>query len=709
MGSPRGDYIIKVTGGEIPATAGSQIHNGFLRLQEYDGKTYQSFRVSAGGPKGTSREFSPSTVIRKAEKTNFARLIAPGLEPIQEKPKPPELPSKTVASSYSGSTVKGDHMAIQRIQSDDSSVASLFQSFYAVPDYQREYVWETEQVEQLLADVYEEMGDATAPDAPEYFIGSIVVCPGQEGVLDLIDGQQRMTTLYITLCAIRDRLDTLGAAPLSVLNSQIADAIVDVTGEERRRYRLDLQYEDSGDALIYLAEGKGIDNPTTQSMRNMRNAHHVITRFLVAEFADDPAAVRKFYGYLTNKVKLIRIQTEDVAKALKIFETINDRGVGLNSMDLLKNLLFMKTPPGQFDKLKDTWKELQDTIFRMKEKPLRFLRYFIFSRYDVDRVLREDEIYGWFSKNDAAVGYSRDPIGFARELVKAAGAYEQFREGKNEAGERNRFLDNIRLLGGSAARQHLILLLAGRHLSAPLFDRLASEVESLFFCYILTREPTRTFEYNFARWASKLRAIHTEPELDAFISARFTKEKENLAARFDDAMGRLSLGNLQVYRFQYVLAKLTQQVDFWAYGETQHTCWLENYVSGGYDVEHIFPQTPAPEAMEEFGSISDPEIVQRLGNLVLVEKPINASLGNRPYSKKRPVYPKSKLLLTRALSERHKVGTNTRIDRAVASIKTYDEWNEAAIKDRQRSLVTLARAVWGLPEQDPASVIALEG
>jgi len=589
-------------------------------------------------------------------------------------------------------------MTTQRIQSDDSSVASLFQSFYAVPDYQREYVWETEQVELLLTDVRDEMGDGAAQDAPEYFIGSIVVCPGNEGVLDLIDGQQRMTTLYITLCAIRDKLAALGATPSTVLNSQIADAVVDVSGEERRRYRLDLQYEDSGDALTLLAEGLDIDHPSTQSMRNMRNAHYVATRFLTVEFEGDAAAVRKFYGYLTNKVKLIRIQTEDVAKALKIFETINDRGVGLNSMDLLKNLLFMKTPSSQFDKLKGTWKELQDTIFRMKEKPLRFLRYFIFSRYDVE-LLREDEIYGWFSKNDTIVSYSRDPIGFAKELVAAARAYGRFRQGKNERGERNRFLDNIRLLGGQAARQHLILLLAGRHLSPVLFDRLAAEVESLFFCYVVTREPTRTFERNFAKWATELRAIKTELDLDAFIQARFGKEKVTLSARFDDAMGRLTLGSLQFYRFRYVLAKLTQQVDLRAYGQTESTSWLGNYVSGGFEVEHIFPQTPKPEALEEFGAVSDVDVVQLLGNLVLVEKSINISLGNRPYSEKRPVYQQSRLLLTRALSERPKVGANTRIDRAVASIEPYAEWNEGSIHNRQRSLVTLARAVWSLPEQ----------
>lgn len=589
-------------------------------------------------------------------------------------------------------------MAIQKIQSEDCSVASLFQSFYAVPDYQREYVWDTDQVEQLLKDVREEMGDGPAQDAPEYFIGSIVVCPGRDGVLDLIDGQQRMTTLYITLCAIRDRLAELGAQSSSVLNSQIADAAVDVSGEERRRYRLDLQYEDSGDALTRLAEGKRIETPSTQSMRNMQNAHHVVTRFLESEFGQDPAAVRKLYGYLTNKVKLIRIQTEDVAKALKIFETINDRGVGLNSMDLLKNLLFMKTPKGQFDRLKDTWKELQDTIFRMGEKPLRFLRYFIFSRYDVD-LLREDEIYGWFTKNDALVGYGRDPIGFAKELVAAARAYERFRDGKNEKGERNRYLDNIRLLGGQAARQHLILLLAGRHLGPALFDRLAAEVENLFFCYVITREPTRDFERNFAKWATELRSIKCDEELEAFILARFDKAKADLANRFDDAMGRLALRSLQLYRFQYVLAKLTQQVDLLAYGETEGTRWLGNYVSGGYEVEHIFPQTPNAEAAAEFGPVSDPEVVQRLGNLVLVEKSINTSLGNRPYSEKRPVYQQSKLLLTRALSERPKVGANTRIDRAVALIKPYSLWSEGAVHQRQRSLVTLARAVWGLPEQ----------
>ena len=224
-------------------------------------------------------------------------------------------------------------------------------------------------------------------------------------------------------------------------------------------------------------------------------------------------------------------------------------------------------------------------------------------------------------------------------------------------------------------------------------------MENLFFCYVITREPTRTFERNFARWATELRSVNSADEFDAFISKRFDREKSNLSARFDDAIGRLMLDTLQQYRFRYVLAKLTQKVDLLAYGETEGTQWLETYVRGGYEVEHIFPQNPCPEALEDFGPYDDPEIAQRLGNLVLVEKSINASLGNRPYSEKHPIYPQSKLLLTRALAERPKVGSNTRIDRAVASIEPYQSWNEHTVAKRQRALVSLSRVVWGVPEQ----------
>ncbi|MFZ5676729.1 MAG: DUF262 domain-containing protein [Pseudomonadota bacterium] len=593
-------------------------------------------------------------------------------------------------------------MAEQTIQSQDIRIADVFQAFYAVPDYQREYVWETEQVEQLLSDINTELAGNDPATAPEYFIGSIVVCPGSDGILELIDGQQRMTTLFLTLCSIRDRLKELGEQPSEALGHQIAATSVDATGHDHFRYRLDLQYEDSGDILERVAKGTldGPDDASTRSIANIRNAYRVALDFLKREFTHDAAALRVFYGYLINKVKLIRIQTKDVAKALKIFETINDRGVGLDSMDLLKNLLFMKANREAFERLKTHWKELQDIIFGVGEKPLRFLRYFIFSRYDVD-VLREDEIYGWFAKNEKLCGYAADPLSFAKELLRAARAYVNFLNGHDQSGAKNRYLENLQLLGGKAARQHLVLLLAGRHLPGDQFDRLAREVEDLFFVYVITREPTRDFERNFARWAVELRKVANETDLIGFFARRFVPARADLSTRFDDAFRRLYVGSVQQYRLRYILAKLTQHIDLRAYGETEGTRWLSRYTESGFEIEHIFPQQPNDEAATEFGMFEDPHIADRLGNLVLVEKSINASLGNRPYSEKRDVYRQSQLLLTKALAERPKVGVSTKIDVAVAELDPFSEWNESAVLKRQDSLTALARCVWCLPPVSP--------
>ncbi|MGH8259570.1 MAG: DUF262 domain-containing protein, partial [Steroidobacteraceae bacterium] len=450
---------------------------------------------------------------------------------------------------------------------------------------------------------------------------------------------------------------------------------------------MELQYEDSKDVLVQIAEGTSTTTgaPLTLSMKNIRAAYQVARRFLNRSFGQDPRATRWFYGYLTNRVKLIRIQAEDVAKALKIFETINDRGVGLDAMDLLKNLLFMKAERDEFAKLKDVWKAIQDTLFGIGEKPLRFLRYYILSHYEAD-VLREDEIYAWFSDHESDIGFADAPLAFAHDLLESAKVYRHFFEGLDRNGAKSRYLENMKLLGGRAARQHLILLLAGRRLASAMFESLCREVENLFFCYVITREATRDFERNFALWAREIRMCKTQTDLDTVFRARFDEAKGELAVRFRNALEGLHADALQGYRLKYVLAKLAQHVELAAYGETEGTRWLSRFVDAGFEIEHIFPQNPSPEAREEFGLYSDPTVTGRLGNLALVEKPINAALGNRPFSQKRLVYPQSQLLLTHSIGAKPQVGRNTRIDKAVAKLDPYSTWHETAIHKRQAQL-----------------------
>ncbi len=177
----------------------------------------------------------------------------------------------------------------QAIESQDITVGGVFQAFYAVPDYQREYVWQTAQVEQLLSDILSEM-PAKPSEAPpaEYFIGSIVVCPNASGVLDLIDGQQRMTTLFVTLCAIRDRLEALRDTVETPINGQLSSQSMDDWGNSRHRYRLDLQYEDAQGVLAKLIgrEQAGAKFGTN-SAENIANAYTTALQFLTRELGDD--------------------------------------------------------------------------------------------------------------------------------------------------------------------------------------------------------------------------------------------------------------------------------------------------------------------------------------------------------------------------------------------------------------------------------------
>lgn len=90
-------------------------------------------------------------------------------------------------------------MADTHIKYNDHSVGSAFKDHYTVPDYQREYVWQEEQVEQLLSDLL----DAYTEDSDKtYFLGTIVTFDtGNQ--FELIDGQQRLTTFFILLCVLK--------------------------------------------------------------------------------------------------------------------------------------------------------------------------------------------------------------------------------------------------------------------------------------------------------------------------------------------------------------------------------------------------------------------------------------------------------------------------------------------------------------------------
>lgn len=591
-----------------------------------------------------------------------------------------------------------------KIESSDLSIEQVYKDFYAVPDYQREYVWDEDDVLSFADDIYDEFygpkGDLIKD--VEYFIGSIVVCKNAHGVYELIDGQQRMTTIYLFLCAIREFLKQKSLDTKMTLEGMIYANRLSEDYQDIRDFRLVLQYDDSRGVLEKIA-GKTVPfesiKKETRSIVCLLSAYRTIADFLEARFGNDPVSVHQFFGAFVQRVKLIRIVTPNLSHALKVFETVNDRGVGLTAMDLLKNLLFMRTKPEEYPKLKVIWKKVTDDLDASDEKHLRFLRYYVMANYTDFRMksgkpLREDEIYEWFSDHVKETGLDKHPRMFAETLVSAAHDYRRFADGQDPAGGSVSFLDNIQSLSGKA-RQHFILMLAARHLPSDAIAELAKQLECLFFTFLITREPTKNFESYFGDWAKELRDSKDKEDVMTLVQNRIWPLMRQKSKDFDFALSQLTSERIQKYRLKYVLAKLAQHVEQLAWQGAESTKTLAPYLDGKIEIEHILPRGADALQRTHFDKVDEYDNwAERLGNLTLLEKPLNSSVSKGLFDEKKAAYTQSKLLLTKAIASSDGYGKENTLMKALDKLSSYAEWTSIQIEQRQQLLVLLSRQVW---------------
>ncbi|MCR6737291.1 DUF262 domain-containing HNH endonuclease family protein [Aeromonas dhakensis] len=602
-----------------------------------------------------------------------------------------------------------------RIENHKYSIEEAFREcFYIVPDYQREYVWTDKEVHQLLEDIGEQIDVGTTR---EYFIGTILVSPtDQKNHYEVIDGQQRLTTFFLLLCALKHLFQ--GEPQRQMISGLISTSYVDSDGEVRSSLKLEPRYENAGEVMAKLVE---LDSePQTVrsglqaagiasfgSLENLVNAYSTLYRYLKDNY-DDVAKLKKYWGYLANNVVFIQIST-DVSSALKIFETINERGVGLNPMDLLKNLLFTQVKQTQFTQLKDEWKRITKPLEKSKEKPLRFLRYFLMANYVIknergDSVVREDEIYDWFvvGENAALCDYANKPFEFVRKVTRNVEHYLAFASGLGNDNKPSLVMDSLKRLTGGAFSLHYVLLLAAANFPKSLFDHFVAQLESFLFYYIFTKTPTKALERHFSQWADELRAIaeiidpvKQKIQLNTFVADRFERNMAGKSQELADALKRFTLYSMQQYRTRYFLARLAQHVEM-AFSGLKVPGSLASFTN--LDIEHILPNKPENDLRDKWntenpGMLYD-DYKNRLGNLTLLEKPINIVAGNDFYTSKLVEYSKSGNYLTRSLVMLTNVGQNTSISRINAKLESFPSWNALSIEKRHGLLISLAQDVW---------------
>lgn len=608
-----------------------------------------------------------------------------------------------------------------KIEADVKSISKLCDYYFLVPDYQREYVWKADdQVEQFISDLDNEYQPENK-DQDGYFLGSIIIVKNGEKH-DVIDGQQRLTTIVITMCALRnllkERLATLdkkGQEYLKTIEKWLSS--YDINSDENQ-IRLDLQYEESQGFISQLIEGEIRYVAQTASVKKMQSAYERIHNYLKCQLDDNLNTFILFARYFLTKVELVVIESENLSGALKIFETINQRGASLNAMDLVKNLIFSHMKEENFSKIKEKWKSITNNLESCGESdnPLRFLRYFLMARYH-NGILREDDIYKWIisAEGEQSLQYKINPMIFVKELEKLSERYANLVNATNEAAswrENARFpnVSNIGYVNKYRSRQHLILLMAlDVNCSDDALDFLGAQLESFLFYTNVMAIQSKAYEQRFTQWAVKLRNVKTQAEIENIISVTLVPF---VVERLDEFKDKFSIINdysfTPQYRQRYVLGRLENHI--------RHLCGFpakSQHAIQQMQIEHILPQTVrnAPE-IGEFSQASRTSYTFKLGNVTLLEGTINQAVNNCNdlnddwFIKKQSEYLNSEVIMTRLLSDKYSIGDNTALNRFKNKYNCeYQSWSAESIASRQDLLMELAIDCWRFNDQRVDSYI----
>lgn len=222
-------------------------------------------------------------------------------------------------------------------------------SLYQIPRYQRPYKWVDEQIDKLWDDLTEAYENGTE----SYFLGSVITASPQDNssYLDVVDGQQRVTTLMILFAVIRDLFPNLNRTPLSPDPSNITIKTIKnsiLADDEYNRLKLytHINHQTDFENLIVNADTTIISKPRKRHIAIEEEPRYkflnTASMFNTKLIEKGEVYVGKLVNYLFNNVRVIRIDCTSKEFAIKLFQVLNDRGLDLTNADLIKSYLIQK-------------------------------------------------------------------------------------------------------------------------------------------------------------------------------------------------------------------------------------------------------------------------------------------------------------------------------------------------------------------------------
>jgi hypothetical protein len=533
------------------------------------------------------------------------------------------------------------------IKSEKIFVKDIFSTmWFRIPEYQRPYIWSRDEVDDLLDDLT--FAHAEKQET-EYFLGSFVFQSKPAGTTDeqeydendLLDGQQRMTTLLMLFACIRD-LSTEANVRASCQRSifQKGDDIDGIPERTRIVFSIRKEVQDFVDEFVKTDGGtnreaelaKVAEKSGDPSVPNMARAILEMRRYL--QDPDIDVKLGEFLKFLRNRVLLIYIATEDLDDAFRLFTILNARGVPLRNSDILKSMNLGALPAkDEADKARyaKLWEEAEGELADDFDRFLNHLRTILLKDKARLNLLQEfeEKIYDPKEK-DKSTGLKKPPLlakgkptfMFIERYLKH---YGTLLGGGNydDTGSTFEFDNLIKvMLTGLPSSDWIPPLL--RYFDRFKHDRL------LDFLTVLDNK----FSSDWIAQYTPTERIENMNEVIRVIESASTSNDVLLATCFKvdgEGVVRAIEGSVYGRRFtRYLLLKL----DF-LYHDHAHRMAFESL-----SVEHVLPQKPAAGSKwrEDFSDEQRKELTNRIGNLVLITTKKNTSQGNADYDVKRTKY-----------------------------------------------------------------------
>lgn len=584
---------------------------------------------------------------------------------------------------------------------------------YAIDYYQREYKWQRKQVAELINDLadkfFESYEDAHERSAVEnyghYFLGSIIISE-KNGQRFIVDGQQRLTTLTLLLIFLYHQLEDHDQ------RGQVAELIFSQK-YGRRSFNLDVPERAACMEALYKGEPP-VEKDLPESVANILARYRDIEELFPEELKG--RAIPYFTDWLMENVHLVEITAYSDHDAYLIFETMNDRGLSLTPMEMLKGYLLNNIQDVEHrTQAGGVWRERVEALLRLgKDEDGDAVKAWLRGQYaesirerrrgatpqDFDRI--GSEFHRWIRENEGRLGL-RASADFHRFVIQDFAYYTSWYERLRRASEDFTVAkkDGLECVFYNAEHnftlQYPILLASLRVEDDEATALRKLRLVATFLDILIHRRiwNYRAIDYSTMQYAMFLliREVRRKDLLDLqdILLRRLEEEAETFSS--SPAFGLTKRNGPQVHR---ILARLTDYVETRSGLPSHYTDYVRRGGPQGYEIEHIWADH-FERYKDEFSDPSEfQEYRSRIGGLLLLPKSFNASYGDLDYTEKREYYLQQNLL-ARSLHEKayeHNPGFTRFITESGLPFRPHPQFKKADLEARQQLYLKLAMEVW---------------